>query len=228
MLISRKKLRSYVLLASFINIYSLGTCYATETNLIREPLVATSTVNNKDKEQLINKINKMSYFSAGFRQTVVDHEGNALQEGRGVLTINKPNLVHWQTLTPDENLIVSDGENLWFYDPFIEQVTIYSLTNALSNTPILLLTNNDASLWDAYQVQQKQADVFLVTAVNTNSQIHQLELTFNGDLLNRLSIVDATGQVSNIQLENIDISKAPEASLFKFIVPDGVSIDDQR
>ncbi|EDM66590.1 hypothetical protein PE36_04133, partial [Moritella sp. PE36] len=30
-------------------------------------------------------------------------------------------------MSPDEQLIVSDGESIWLYNPFVEQVSIYSL-----------------------------------------------------------------------------------------------------
>ena len=63
---------------------------------------------------------------APYNQKIFDEAGMELQQGSGRLSVSKPNLVNWQTTLPDESLIVSDGSNLWFYDPSVEQVSVYS------------------------------------------------------------------------------------------------------
>ena len=50
----------------------------------------------------------------------------------------------------------------------------------------------------------------------------------NGGELNQFSFLDATGQLSNVTLNNFDDKKAPNADLFIFNVPDDVQIDYQR
>ena len=105
-----------------------------------------------------------------------------LQQGTGKLAISKPNLVNWQTITPDETFIISDGETLWFYDPFIEQATAYNLAKSIHNTPILLLTSNDETLWQQYSVH-KSDENFVITPLDQNSQIKSLTVTFSGQTL---------------------------------------------
>ena len=180
------------------------------------------------KQALMAKLSEIQYINAKFSQVVVDENGEVLQEGKGTLAISKPNLVNWHTTEPDETLIVSNGKNLWFYDPFIEQVSIYSFNKSIANTPVLLLTSEDPILWDAYQVSQHTEDVFLIHSLDPDSQVKSLELTFDGKRLNKLSILDSTGQLSHINLIDVDFTSKPDASLFEFIVPTGVMIDDQR
>ena len=95
---------------------------------------------NTIKRSLMHKLATLEFFSANFNQQVLDADGNELQNALGTLVVQKPNLVHWKTAEPDESLIVSDGLTLWFFDPFVEQVSAYLLEKALMNTPILLLT----------------------------------------------------------------------------------------
>ena len=104
---------------------------------------AIATVEQQSKVDLMAKLAKIDFFSAEFSQKIFDENGTELQQGSGQLSVSKPNLVNWETKLPDESLIVSDGSNLWFYDPFVEQVSVYTLENAIANTPILLITNND-------------------------------------------------------------------------------------
>ena len=120
--------------------------------------------------------------------------------------------------------------NLWFYDPFVEQVSVYSLANAIANTPILLITSNDARLWRDYNVSQLADNRYLISANNDNARVKSLELTFAENVdnveLSAFNILDATGQLSVITLANHD--DKPDMSLFTFTVPEGVYLDDQR
>lgn len=184
----------------------------------------------RSKDKLMAKLSKIDFFSADFSQKIFDEAGIELQQGSGRLSVSKPNLVNWQTTLPDESLIVSDGSNLWFYDPFVEQVSVYSLANAIANTPILLITSNDEKLWQDYNVSQLSQHSYLVSANNNNARVKSLELTFTEDAnnveLSAFNILDATGQLSVITLSNHN--EKPDSSLFTFTVPEGVYLDDQR
>ncbi|NQY62506.1 MAG: outer membrane lipoprotein chaperone LolA [Alteromonadaceae bacterium] len=194
--------------------------------------------NSDVKNKLIKKLNVVDFFSSDFSQVVQDVNGNALQTSSGSLTVKKPNMVYWNTQEPDESLIVSDGKTLWFFNPFIEQVSAYSLKSAIANTPILLLTSDSPQLWQYYFVTEKDVTekqvtdinqaVFVIHAKDENSQVKSLELHFNSDKLSSLIILDATGQISTITLNNIDYKNEPKLSLFQFVLPEGVYLDDQR
>lgn len=203
----------------------------TDHNVVTENTTSIVSVkDNSAKAELMSKLASIKFFTAEFTQKIFDEAGNELQQGSGLLSVSKPNLVNWQTITPDESLIVSDGSNLWFYDPFVEQVSVYSLASAIANTPILLITSNDETLWQDYTVSRISSVRFLITAKSENARVKSLTLTFdsaaNSNQLAGFEILDATGQLSVISLLNNP--KVPDASLFEFIVPEGVHLDDQR
>ena len=188
------------------------------------------------KVKLKSLLSAMAFLSADFLQKVFDEEGSDLQQNQGRLVVSKPNLVRWHTQSPDESLIVSDGKVLWLYDPFIEQASVYTLDAAIANTPILLLSNDDDKLWDKYTVSQVAPLTFQIHANDTNSRIIRLELRFTPSaiennhslILTSLSLMDTTGQLSVIKLTNIDNTSRPAVDLFKFVLPEGVYLDDQR
>jgi len=206
---------------------------------ISSPTVSSPTKFEVSKKLLRAKLANLDFFSADFTQEVVSEAGELLEQSSGKLATSKPNLANWHTLEPDELIIVSDGTDVWFYNPWIEQVSIYSLSAAITKTPILLLTSKDESLWQQYLVTQKrvnqQGDRFVISAKDPNSQIKSLTLIFSvkeasvqGSELSQFSFLDATGQVSHIKLSNFDAQKVPESSLFNFKIPEGVQLDDQR
>ena len=226
------------LLKSAAVIATLFTSVLTSNTAIADSTEPTSEINanavtqesDASKAKLMAKLAKIEFFSAEFSQKIFDETGNELQQGSGLLSVSKPNLVNWQTTLPDESLIVSDGSNLWFYDPFVEQVSVYSLANAIANTPILLITSNDEKLWRDYNVSQLADNRYLISANNDNARVKSLELTFAEDVnnveLSAFNILDATGQLSVITLSNHN--EKPDTSLFTFTVPEGVYLDDQR
>ena len=176
------------------------------------------------------RLSQSSQFSATFSQQVLDEEKNVLQQSEGKLAVKQPDLVYWHTQQPEESLIVSDGSSLWFYDPFIEQATAYDVKTSIANTPILLLTSTDETLWQQYGIKQLNQDDYTIQSLDTNSRVKTLTLNFETKT-NRLasfSILDSTGQLSVVQLSDVDTTTIIADTLFKFTLPEGVYLDDQR
>lgn len=180
------------------------------------------------KQHLRTKLDLFEGFSSNFVQNVQDADGNELQTTQGKLVVKRPNLIYWQTTAPDETLVVSDGKTLWFYNPFVEQVSAYSVSSAVVNTPILLLSDTSAETWQQYNVEQLTNEQFLIHAKNEEAQVKTLQLNFEKQTLVKFSIVDATGQVSHFNLSDVVTSPAPDASQFQFTMPQGIDLDDQR
>jgi outer membrane lipoprotein carrier protein len=209
---------------------------------LAQPNKTVNQENCTSKTLLMKRLAKLNFFTASFTQQVLSESGELLEESAGKLAIRKPNLANWQVLMPDELSIVSDGTNVWFYDPWIEQVSIYSLSTAIARTPMLLLTSEDESLWSQYNVEEKLSltadnsksaqQVFVISAIDINSQVKSLTLTFNtkdqGEQLSEFSFLDATGQKSRIKLTAFNDQQAPKADLFNFVIPPNTQIDDQR
>ena len=200
---------------------------AKEVLVQQSNIVAETSV--EYKTELMEKLNHIEQFSATFEQEIIDNAGNILQTGGGDLAVKRPNLVHWNTTSPDESLIVSDGESIFLFDPFIEQVTAYKLDGAIANTPILLITSNDAALWEQYSVSRTSTNNYVIHANDINSRIKTLEINFNNKSeLSGFTFLDVTGQLSKVSLNNMNLSSDIDASLFKFNIPEGAHLDDQR
>ncbi|WP_077337928.1 outer membrane lipoprotein chaperone LolA [Pseudocolwellia agarivorans] len=198
----------------------------TENNNLSHIIANTS---QEYKSELINKLGEIDQFSALFEQEVIDNAGNVLQRGGGDLAVKRPNLVHWNTTSPDESLIVSDGKSIFLFDPFIEQVTAYKLDGAIANTPILLITTNNESLWEQYSVSRTSKNNYVIHANDVNSRIKTLEINFNDKSeLSGFTFLDVTGQLSKVLLKNVNLSPNLAPSLFTFTIPEGAHLDDQR
>ena len=190
-------------------------------------LLASFSVWATPQQELSDRLQLTEGFSADFSQRVISPEGDVVMEGEGDVEIARPSLFRWTTTLPDENTLVSDGKTLWYYSPFIEQVSIYWQEQATEQTPFVLLTRNRASDWDNYHVMQ-QGDMFTLTptAVDSNQGQFKLEINEQG-AVKGFSVIEQDGQTSSFAFSNIDLNK-PNANRFTFTIPEGVEVDDQR
>jgi outer membrane lipoprotein carrier protein len=189
--------------------------------------VVSCSVFATPKEELSQRLTMTKGFSAQFAQVVKDADGLVLSEGTGRVDISRPSLFRWETLAPDENLIVSDGKTVWYYSPFIEQVSIYNQDQTTAQTPFVLLTRNDPSDWDQYDVVQ-EGDVFTLraVAVDSNQGIYHIAIDEKGRV-QAFDVREQDGQETNFTFNQVKLV-TPNRSLFTFKVPAGVEIDDQR
>lgn len=189
------------------------------------PVMAEVQVNSsmqleESKKLLRAKLANLHFFSATFTQEVVSEAGELLEQSSGNLAISKPNLANWHTQEPDELAIISDGSDVWFYNPWIEQVSVYSLSAAIAKTPILLLTSKDESLWQQYIVtQEKVTQDKLTQKTNVTDSVSKDSINQQGERF-VISAKDPNSQIKSLTLEfsvNEQNINASELSQFSFL-----------
>ncbi|WP_373768144.1 outer membrane lipoprotein chaperone LolA [Glaesserella sp.] len=189
--------------------------------------VTFSIADEASVKELQSRLEKVNQYSADFEQTVRSSKGKEIQKGSGKFQVKRPNLFRMDTKSPQENLIVSDGETLWFYDPFVSQVTANWVKDAVNNTPFVLLTSNDKNHWEQYEVKQN-ADTFVLKPKSKKSGIKQFDVRIDTNgLLKGFSTIERDGQSNLYVLRNITTQGISD-NLFKFSVPKNVELDDQR
>ncbi|MFI0489251.1 MAG: outer membrane lipoprotein chaperone LolA [Yersinia sp. (in: enterobacteria)] len=189
-------------------------------------LISASALADASKD-LQSRLNKVNSFHTRFLQNVTSADGAVVQEGEGELWVKRPNLFNWHMTSPDESVLISDGETLWFYNPFVEQVTATWLRNATGNTPFMLITRNNSDDWKQYNVKQK-GDDFELTPKTANGNLKQFAIAVTPDgTIKNFTAVEQDGQRSAYTLKGQQNSST-DASKFKFTPPKGVTLDDQR
>ncbi|MGE9550592.1 outer membrane lipoprotein chaperone LolA [Erwinia amylovora] len=176
---------------------------------------------------LQQRLDKVKSFHASFSQKVTDGSGQSVQDGEGELWVKRPNLFNWHMTAPDESILISDGKTLWFYNPFVEQVSATWLKDATSNTPFMLIARNQGSDWKQYNIKQ-QGDNFELTPKSADGNLKQftINVSTNGTI-NQFSAVEQDGQRSSYALKSQQ-NGAVSADKFQFTPPKGVTVDDQR
>ncbi len=190
-------------------------------------VLVSGAVSANPQQELVKRLDKTDGFTAQFSQTVVSPDDEVVMEGTGSVEIARPSLFRWTTNTPDENVLVSDGETLWYYSPFIEQVSIYWQEQATEQTPFVLLTRNKASDWDKYNVIQN-GDRFTLTPTDAASTQGQFQIDIDqAGAISGFNVIEQDGQRSKFTFNDYR-AQTPAKSRFVFEIPNGVEVDDQR
>ncbi len=168
----------------------------------------------------------LSSLRARFHQTVTDAHGRLVESADGSMTLARPGRFRWDYRTP-EQLIVSDGVSVWFYDAGLEQVTIRAAAETLAGTPATLLAA-DGNLQDSFDISaggsQDGLDWSLLTPRRGDGDFQTLRLGFSGRDLRRMVLLDRLGQTTTFDFEQIERNPPLDASLFTFTPPAGVDV----
>jgi outer membrane lipoprotein carrier protein len=181
------------------------------------------------KALLQKKLEDYAGYQASFLQTVNDSEGQVIHESTGQLEFKQPGMFRWQVLEPEEELLLSNGVAVWWYNPFVEQVTIYDAGQAMEKTPFALLVSRDQKVWDQFEISAGSvASSFEIIPKDlSNAQVIKLEVIFDKSHLQQILITSRSRQVSIYQLSD-QKRVSPKAADFEFAIPTGIDVDDQR
>jgi len=177
------------------------------------------------KQELQQKLESMQSLQANFSQQVTADNGDVLQQLTGELTIQRPNKMRWKTNPPDDTLMIASGDTVWYYNPFVEQVTIYQQQDATANSPMLLLLTGSDEQWQGYQVTESAPNEYHIVSDTAESE---LNLGFTNDMLTDIELQQQGGDTITLELTDVAVNPSLERQLFTFDVPDGVDVDDQR
>ena len=168
---------------------------------------------------------------AGFTQIVVAKNGTRPQQSSGVMIFSRPGKFRWQIEKPYSQLLVSDGEKVWIYDPDLRQVTVKKVGNALGGTPAALLAGESggkSTLEKSFTLREagEREGLEWVEAVpkSQESGFEKLRLGFAGNDLKAMELFDNFGQTTSLYFSNLERNLVVAASLLSFKPPAGVDV----
>jgi outer membrane lipoprotein carrier protein len=124
-------------------------------------------------------------------------------------------------------LIVADGQRLWLYDKELEQVTVRKLDQALSATPLALLSGA-APLEDAFTIndagKQDGLHWYELRPKQQQSEFELVRIAFRGDALSSIELEDAFNQRTRLNFAALQRNIPIDAELLQFTPPPGVDV----
>lgn len=222
--------------------FSISQAMAASTQMpatVEKQSVEKST----DAQALVALLADMNSIKGLFSQTITDTDGSVLQATKGTYKIKRPGFLYWETLPPYEQIIVSNSQKLWVYDPDLEQVTIHSGQD-LDKGPADILNGDLNEINQQYVVNKiLPKDVvsktqkgipgkvlenrvgFTLTPISLDaSSFAQVTIWFEGKNLSLIEMLDKLSQITLIQFSDTALNTEMHASEFVFSPSEDIDI----
>ena len=173
----------------------------------------------------------ISTLSADVSQLILESGGDLLEESTILMRLRKPGGFYWETLDPFPELIVTDGDTLWNYQPDLEQVVIESWDRNRAELAAQLLNGETGGLAGEYRVTLVTApDLhrFELLPLAPDSLYALIALEFVGEELDIIRLDNRNGQQTVWRFFNLERNAPMEDGLFVFAPPPGIEIVDSR
>lgn len=193
--------------------------------LLLLPIAAMADMSGTEK--LDHFVRQVDTFQAHFEQTVLDPDGNLVEQAQGEFQLARPGKFRWDYNDPYPQHIVADGLNVWFYDVDLEQVTVKAQNEALEDTPATLLSGK-ALPEDSYNIRNLTSNDGLtwveLTPKQSGSNFQSVMLAFNEDKLQQMIMRDSFDQSTRLMFSQVKINPIFEKDTFEFSAPEGVDV----
>jgi len=178
-------------------------------------------------EQVQKEYQKSAGIEAEFDQLTLIRSTKSEKKAQGKIWIKHPNKLRWETISPDQNILVSDGRYFWFYTPPFEkgergQVIIKKSAQIQTQFLNALLSGSFDFSKTKTQIESKSPNVFLLKpSANTAGDVKTAEVTINESTkkIEKVTLIHTSGNETTIQLKQIKLVPKLADTLFQF-VPD--------
>ena len=181
-----------------------------------------------------NRYQSISSFSGQFIQTSFRNDADSLPVvAEGKVSFLRPGKMRWEYQIPEEQLLVTDGETVWLYDPLLENVTVQQLSRITGVTALDFLLgvgdlNRDFIPRTLSQKLLKAPEGLLVELEPkeklANLDFIQLEVHKENYHLKTLLLMDRQGNYRTIILKSMEYNLHLDSQLFHFEIPEGMEV----
>jgi len=183
------------------------------------PVAAHATAMPQALSRSLARLNAQAGFSCTFKQVLTFNDGSS-QRYAGTLAVARPGRFRWHYTAPYEQLYVSDGHQIWHYEPDLMQVTVLQHMESV-DPAIMKLLDGRLGLKD-------------ITLLAVNAGEHRYHVRIHGgpkvwiglDATGGIAYVegvDTLGNRNRIYLKDIEY-RVPDAREFSFKVPKDVDV----
>ena len=163
-----------------------------------------------------------------FEQQVFDPDGRGAKTSTGTVKLSAPRQFRWEYLKPSPQLVVADGDQVWIYDPDLEQVTVRNQSAEEQGSPLAVLID-PTELDRQYKVSEGGSAggldwLVLAPKKADEAAFKQARLGFGPTGLARMEMQDALGQRTVIGFGPWKRNPRFPPATFRFTPPKGTDV----
>lgn len=206
---------------------SLRSCLLAMTLWCLPGLLPVAAVAGSDAAALEALLADIDTLQSDVRQVIIEADGDVLEESRIRFLLKRPDGFYWDTLEPWPELIVTDGETLWHYQPDLWQLTIDDWEQDESELAAHLLSGRFDRLSEDYTVRSHPASTaeqqsYILEPLDPGSVYEQLQLYFENGTLASIDVDQTNGQRTLWEFNDVVVNEPVDDARFRFELPDDV------
>lgn len=192
----------------------------------------------KEYESLLksveNRYGEISDVAANFVQRSFFLGLSRTVKSRGTVYFKRPGMMDWSYEEPEKQRFVGDGTFLWFFQPALNQVTVTDFKSSFSSDLPVSFLIGVGSIREQFSLRSacrngEEIELKLESKKpDPNLDDFTLWLRSSDYTPIGANVVDVSGNETQINMHEIIINSNLPEERFKFEIPAGVDIIDQR
>ncbi|MEB3095829.1 outer membrane lipoprotein chaperone LolA [Achromobacter sp. D10] len=179
------------------------------------------------QEQLRAFVATVTSATGSFSQYTVNNQGGTQPAQTGVFSFQRPGKFKWAVQKPYEQLVVSDGRQVFQFDPDLAQVTERKVDAAIGTSPAAILFGSGSleQSFDVSALPSKDGIDWLRAKPRTaDAGFSRVDIGMKDNLPVRVELLDSFGQTTRVDLSGIAANPQLPAKEFQFVAPKGVDV----
>jgi len=177
------------------------------------------------QQQLTQFVEQVRTATGRFSQYTVGPQGQTKPAQTGEFAFRRPGQFKWQVTKPYAQLVLSDGKEVFQFDPDLNQVTIRKVDQAIGASPAAILFGSGA-IEKAFEVTRlpERDGLLWLRAKPRGSEagfVH-VDIGMKEGLPHRIVLLDGFGQTTRVDLSGMVKNPSLKPDAFQFTPPAGV------
>ncbi len=189
-------------------------------------LVSMQTVWAATADELAQLLNSLKSSKADFTQMIMNGRGQILQQTSGTMTLQRPGHFRWEVRSPNRQLLIADGQHIWFYDIDLQQVTIQKQQTADASSPAALLSDAPKNLATHFIISPlTDVQGFHLVPKDKKAIFQSISLIFQQNKLREMRLIDKLGQQTVVNFSQVELNPYLAPQTFHFVIPTNKNIE---
>lgn len=185
-------------------------------------------------ELVQKKYESINDMKAKFLQTVYYRSIDRKETDTGFVLFKKPNKMKWSYVAPHAQVIVCDGEKVWFYLPDEAQVMVGKMSEVFSSDVPTNFLSGMGKLTEQFKVKLEKKDrgnaLLRLIPIKPIEGIKDvmIKVDIKTGLVIGSVVVDNLDNETTIELQDVKINAGIPEDEFVFKIPPGVEVIESK
>lgn len=194
----------------------------------------TGTVSSPDLEEILQRVEErygVEGFTASFLQISTIRALDITDHAKGRIFVKRPGMMRWEYQTPEPQVIISDGSQLWIYRPEDNQVLVGRAPSFFGDGKGGSFLSDIGKMREKFTITVEPAPeqddhLLRLTPKENSPDIEEIYLTVSWATfrIEEIVTVNPYGDRTRISLVDQRFDQPIDKEIFRFDVPEGVEV----